>query len=269
MFKKIIMNVAVSTTAVLAGLGLNLAAAEDALPAQSVAFFNLSACPEGWTPFSRADGRLVASLMPGGGNGALVGDTPLSDLENRTHQHKLTASFTTTKKSYVLIGGCCNESLGNAGTYSFTGTTEPASSNLPYTQLLMCQKLELPPEGSESPPSGMLIYSGGFDCPPGYTNNQVLQGRFMIGLPKSGSPGVSFGGPPLKTGQQNTHKHTIDGTVSMPSHDIAGAGGCCADGYAGSDNVTASGATDDFIPGAELSEAVDLPYIELLQCEAN
>jgi len=246
------------TFALLALLALAPAAAvtaADGFPAGSVAFFNKKTCPEGWDTLEIADGRLVASLMPGGGNGAQVG-TALSDQEDRKHSHKFSSSIKPSEASYVLIGGCCNDSLAKHKTYDFNGTTDKVSSGLPYVQLLMCQKVA----GGETKdvPKGLLMYSSGFTCPKGFSQPLTLQGRFFIGLPDNGSPGISFGGPALSPSSSPIHSHEFSGSASLEHQGIAGASGCCASGYAKKGSYDYSGNTD--------SHSVDLPFVQFLNC---
>lgn len=231
--------------------------ADDAFPAGSVSFFATEDCPAGWAPLPQAEGRLVASLMPGGGNGAQIG-AALGDKEDRKHQHKFSSSIKTDNASYVLIGGCCNDDLAKDKTYEFNGQTDQASSGLPYVQLLMCQKQQAPAGNDTTIPKDLLMYSSGFSCPSGFSQPLTLQGRFFVGLPENGSPGISFGGAALSPAQSPIHSHSFSGSVSLKEQGIAGASGCCADGYAKSKSYDYNGTTN--------AHSVDLPYVQLLNC---
>ena len=60
-----------------------------AAPVGAVVFFNLTACPTGWTEFANAAGRTLVGRPTGGSVGGMVG-TALTNLENRTHTHGVT-----------------------------------------------------------------------------------------------------------------------------------------------------------------------------------
>jgi hypothetical protein len=67
------------------------AGADAIAPAGAVMFFDLAACPAGWTAFDAARGRSLVGLTDGGSLGAAVG-TALSDQENRAvgqHAHEV------------------------------------------------------------------------------------------------------------------------------------------------------------------------------------
>jgi hypothetical protein len=95
-------------------------------PAGAVMFFNLAACPAGWSEFAPAQGRTVVGTPVGGTTGGVVG-VPLANLENRPHTHSLTrakvdpSTFSNT----------------NAVISANTGAT---SAVTPFVQLLTCQK---------------------------------------------------------------------------------------------------------------------------------
>lgn len=233
--------------------------ADDAMPKSSVAFFNLKECPSGWQPFAQADGRLVASLMPGGNNGSIVGRA-LSDKENRTHNHTFSTTIKTDSTNYVLISGCCNKNTSESGKYPVSGTTDNASSGLPYVQLLACQKTDSA-VGTTPVDSHLLTYSSNQTCPEGYSQPKLTLGRFLIGLPTNGAAGISFGGDPLQPQVESQHSHPYSGTVKLKSTTVAGAKGCCAGGYAAAKTYSYNGIT--------AAQSVGLPYIQLLQCEKN
>jgi len=66
------------------------------IPTGAVVFFNLAACPSGWTEHTEARGRAIVGVPAGGSLNAMAVNTPLSDLENRSHGHQVFGrSFTT------------------------------------------------------------------------------------------------------------------------------------------------------------------------------
>jgi hypothetical protein len=124
-------------------------------PAGAVVFFNLAACPSGWSELVAARGRYMVGV-PAGGTLAGTGGTALADQENRSvgqhshgvtdpgHHHGLqpgTAGVTSGFDSFVLT----NTSSLSAAPIGFTAITindagSVPGTNAPYLQLLVCQK---------------------------------------------------------------------------------------------------------------------------------
>jgi len=72
--------------------GFNSSVAD--VPAGAVAFFDLAACPSGWSELVEARGRTIVGVQPGGTLGGTEG-SPLSDLAGRAHAHSFGGSFAT------------------------------------------------------------------------------------------------------------------------------------------------------------------------------
>lgn len=72
---------------------------EDNFPAGTVAFFDLPACPSGWTELTAARGRTLVGLPSGGTLGGTQG-TALSDLEARVHSHTFSTSVTSAANGH-------------------------------------------------------------------------------------------------------------------------------------------------------------------------
>jgi hypothetical protein len=131
-------------------------------PAGAVMFFNLAACPTGWTELTTARGRYIVGRPSAGTLGATVG-TALTDLENRpTGRH----SHPITDPGHTHLTSVLNGTTANATGFAFlratstgftldwtsdssttgitvnnsTGTSGVAGTNAPYLQLLTCQK---------------------------------------------------------------------------------------------------------------------------------
>jgi hypothetical protein len=132
----------------------------------AVGFFDVDACPAGWSEYVEARGRYIVALPPGGVRGAQVG-TPLSAQQNRVvgqHSH----GVTDPGHSHGINGSGASLRVPNA-VVSFNGrgpiTTLPpapnafttgimpastgisvqsaggtAGTNAPYVQLLACRK---------------------------------------------------------------------------------------------------------------------------------
>ncbi len=64
------------------------------VPSGAVVFFNLPACPSGWTEHTEARGRTIVGMPNGGSLNWAVG-TALFNLENRIHNHSFNAAVTT------------------------------------------------------------------------------------------------------------------------------------------------------------------------------
>jgi hypothetical protein len=130
-------------------------------PAGAVSFFNLPACPSGWTELTAARGRYIVGL-PVGGTLAGTAGTALTDLESRAvgqHTHGVTdpahshffgidqgatdassqvGEFQDTAEP-TIFSDVDQTSLASTGiTINNAGTV--AGTNSPYIQLLVCQK---------------------------------------------------------------------------------------------------------------------------------
>jgi hypothetical protein len=140
-----------------------LAGADAVAPGGAIAFFDLAACPAGWSPYAAAQGRYVVGTVPGGAPGATVG-TALGDQENRAtgqHAHGITdpGHAHAVAVDPILVGGNVTarrvqgtshltgtaQNIANAGLAATTGITvnpagDVAGTNAPYLQLLACRK---------------------------------------------------------------------------------------------------------------------------------
>lgn len=141
--------------------------ADAVAPGGAVMFFDLAACPAGWTAFDAARGRTLVGVNNGGTRGGTAG-TPLGDLEDRAvgqhvhgvtdpgHGHSLRGhngslrvpGSTISIAGRSLIDTTLPPSAGTASTGVVPGTTgvtvDPSGSvpgtNAPYVQLLACRK---------------------------------------------------------------------------------------------------------------------------------
>jgi hypothetical protein len=148
--------------------GARGAAGADAVaPAGAVMFFDLAACPAGWSAFENARGRYLVGLNAGGTAGATVG-TALGDQENRTvgqHDHAVSdpghghsirghaGSLRVPGTSVSFAGrSLVDSTFGPSLAANQTGvavapsgvTVDPSGSvpgtSAPYVQLLACRK---------------------------------------------------------------------------------------------------------------------------------
>jgi len=195
----------------------------------------------------------IGENPPGTTNGAA-----LKSGEDRTHTHKFTGAFAVSKYDIVAFDGP-NDGVGNAGNLPFVGTTEPASSGLPYVQLLVCKKTG--GRGPKALPAGMQVLFDAPKCPAGFYQNEEPQGRVVIGLPKGGAADQTFGASPMWGVGPRLHSHGIDATLETSPHGLLVASGCCRDGYARNGKYTLT------IPSEPA--AGGLPWVELLSCSKD
>lgn len=124
------------------------------VPRGMVSFFNLAACPTGWSELVAGRGRYVVGL-PAAGTLAGTSGTALTDLESRPvgqHNHGVTeVAHSHTLASGVTAGAGASamqasDNVGNLNASSVsTGLTVDnagavAGTNAPYIQLLICAK---------------------------------------------------------------------------------------------------------------------------------
>ena len=105
----------------------------------SLSFFAGESCPEGWSLSEAHQGRFLMALMDGGVAGTTVGD-PLTPGEDRAHTHDIDGQAVIPNHPIALATGCCYSQPGHEGSYAFATTSEPASTNMPYINLLGCTK---------------------------------------------------------------------------------------------------------------------------------
>jgi hypothetical protein len=156
--------------AILAGPLIGYQAQTAAPVAGLVAFFNLAACPTGWTEVTGARGRTVVGLPSGGTLSGTVG-TAMTNLSGRTistvtsHTHDVgSLSLVSTTHTHDFTSGAPaagtsfpgrhpttdNSALGTAATddthtHTLSGSTSSAGDatvevSTPYIQFLICRK---------------------------------------------------------------------------------------------------------------------------------
>jgi len=229
-------------------------ASGDPYPTGAVSFFKRASCPTGWAPFEPANGRTILPTIgetpPGTKNGE-----PLASGEDRKHAHKWSTAFAISKFDFIVFDGG-NDGVGAGGNVPFAGTTEPASSKLPYVQLLVCKKAA--GRGKKQLPTGMQIYFDAGKCPAGFHQTEETQGRVTVGLPKGAGADQSYGAAAMWGSGPRVHIHALTGTLETSPHGMAVVSGCCNGGFASNGKYTAS-ATTEPAPGG-------LPWVELVGC---
>lgn len=229
----------------------------DAMPPGAISYFRAPECPTGWSRYALANGRVVVPISGSGDVGQAKG-APLKSGEVRAHGHKLGGNISLRSVSFAGIAGEANHGVAVAGGAALGGSAAAGEGGLPYVQLRLCQKTSAAVPSKRPIPAGTLAF---FEqpCPEGWGRAGVTQGRFLVGLPIGGVAGLSFGGAPLMPGEVRGHSHDASGSVSLPSHGIALASGCCANGYGGQGDTR-------YTASAEAAEAGP-PYLQLLQCQ--
>ncbi len=230
----------------------------DSLPKHAVAFFQRKACPTGWQPLAKANGRTLVPTVDKDPIDVVAGD-PLMDGEERAHSHTIKTTFDLATVSYAGIAGEANHGLARGGSQALTGTTSAAPSGLPYVQLLVCSKQDEPSPQLRPVPKGSLVFFQLSECPQGFVQAGGSQGRFLIGTPELATPGQKFGGAPLRSGEKRGHRHSAVGNITTKSHGIALASGGGAAGYAKD--------TKHPYRVDTVEDASAFPYLQLLHCQ--
>jgi hypothetical protein len=123
--------------AVLAATATASGDSADGVPRGVVAFFDGGGCPPGWMPAADLPGRLVLAVTSDVYAGVKVG-TPLADREDRTHAHTFAGTVNLPSKNIAGAAGG-NHSAAAAGDLAWS-VEAPASSGLPFIQLVACEK---------------------------------------------------------------------------------------------------------------------------------
>jgi hypothetical protein len=252
----------------LAGVAANAAIAADSMPFLTEAYF-AGPCPEGWVYIDGAKGRFLVPSPLGAGSGSFAGEA-LDGTKAPSHSYsKMTGSIDLPSKNFILIGGCCNDNLGDSGNYPISGNTDRVTDNLPYIQYSACLKSAQP--DATAVPSGVLSFTALPNCAQGWTEETAVRGRYIIGLPDNGTAYFAFGGDPLAPSEVRTNSLPVVGNIQFNGHDIAGGSGCCASGYAASGSFAINGGKT--VPNQDSSHpydsAVQAPYYTATMCRKN
>ncbi len=234
-------------------------AAEDDFPPLSVAFFNRSTPPPGWSLCDAGfEGRFVLPL-PSNAVGLPQGGTPWNPQAWPTHVHGI--SGTIDLGDLPCRGAAGDSHLAETGSANVTGATDAnASPVVPYLTLLLCVKN---PNASSRArvefPFGLSVFFQGMEPPTGWTLAPGSAGRFLFALPaESNAPGAAFGGDPFSGAVEPvSHKHHNTTKVIVPVHlsDIPGG-----------DSYHLGGAGSHTLPPTELA-GIELPYAMLLHIQ--
>jgi hypothetical protein len=188
----------------------------DVFPEDTVAHFDVSSCPDGWSLHSAAQQRMLMAAP--GSSGVSVGSS-------NVHQHTVSAqaSLSTTSLAASAGGGV---SCAGTTSVSLAGIAEADNTlaGLPTLELLACHK-DMAPTVVATAPANTLAFQEGDSCPDGWERATTMEGRFLVGAPNGGVLGANFGGTALLSGQAAGHQHTLSGNGQVFTQAVASAGG--------------------------------------------
>ena len=112
----------------------------DTSPVGMVAFFSptTTGCPAGWVTPDTLRGRLILGVTDGNRVGGIT-RAAMSDRTPPTHFHTYSAKIKLNYKS-LQAGSGKNKDGARAKTYTFNPQTDSATPDLPFYQLVICQK---------------------------------------------------------------------------------------------------------------------------------
>lgn len=228
----------------------------DAFPAGAVSFFYRLACPFEWSEYADGAGRVIVGANEGLPSGTLMGK-PLSNGENRTHTHTLSADVMLAS-AQISAPEMGNNVLTAPMTYSFAGTTDAIAADVPYRQLLVCKKMENPRADVLPLPAKLHTYFDLDVCPSGWKSATSTAGRILIGLPGQAPADTPWGGAPMTSPAPRTHTHVFASTLVVPPNSVT-----AFDGFGGIFGKVGSYP----IEGETDPAAIDVPMVALLHCE--
>lgn len=240
----------------------------DSLPYATVGFFNPANtgnnCPTNWGTVPAHQGRFFLSLMPGGLAGYNTGESwsvsttsSPPTVQEPTHTHGFSSSISLGEKGFVAGWGSYTQ-LASPGTQTVTGTAAANTDPIvPVVTLLACQKNGL---GLGTVPLGLNIFFSAQQCPSGWGQTTGAPGRFLVGIPGTGTQGYTFGTPMQPNELQRPHAHWVAGsvTVSNQNTDLTTTWGNLHIGRSGTYGF---GSTSD-------PAMTSLPYVVLQSCTA-
>jgi hypothetical protein len=102
-------------------------------------FANATTCPSGWTQVAVTQGRFLVGLPDNATTGLTFGGSALGSLEQRGHGHTVPGSLVTGNHS-IALASSNGTGYTRTGTYPFNAASSSTPADLPYLQLLHCQK---------------------------------------------------------------------------------------------------------------------------------
>jgi hypothetical protein len=175
-----------------------------------VAFFDVpdarKQCPEGWTEFLPAKGRLILGTTDPAQVGRASG-TGIEDLTPPKHRHAFTAGVKLNPRPVIALSGPNQTLAGSNVEHTVSATTELSDGNVPYMQLLACeQKNGFPAE--QALPREMVAFFSTPSCPAEWAPYEKLNGRFAVPLP-SDAQSADFNAAVGTAGTAFNHVHKL------------------------------------------------------------
>jgi hypothetical protein len=217
------------------------------------------ACPAGWHVFEPARGRLLKATSAFDEVGVTVG-AALSESAPPTHAHTFSTQISIGATGIAGATGCCTGGPGAAGAYPLTGATAAATDGMPVVFEVLCE-VDAPAAAVDGHPypAGAITFFNRETCPPGFDNVPEADGRFLVGTPLGGNPGVVVGSA-LSSGASVVHAHALGASIDVAQKSLAAAGG-------GNKELAAKGLHSFSVLSAQTDAS--WPYIQLLLCRAQ
>jgi hypothetical protein len=268
------------TIGLLAALGLlepcpaHAQAATDTSPAHMVSFFPLTTCPSGWTEASYAQGRLLLGYTDTTKYtlAKQVGTPLANETAPGGHAHTFQTSVSIPHHGIAGSDGCCGAHGAHDGSHdvpeSPPGNTSTNDFNLPFTQLLACEKN--PPQAGSSTtddyPQNTIAFFNATACPTNWelakgssgSSEVNVNGYFVVPFYQSQSAIGTLVGNALANGQVLSHTHGYSASISLGEVKIEADSGSGTD-LGGKGTYTFSGTTS--------AQDYAVPYVQLLLCE--
>jgi hypothetical protein len=241
------------------------ALAASGVPNGIVSFFMSDSCPEGWRPSERAQGRLILATVEPSRVGKTYG-TPLGPQQMPEHVHDFKGQVTLSSEPLAAASGGGNPSSGPQGTHEATGVTAPTTSNLPFQQLIACEKAEDEKEVVDSMPYQAVSFFQTGSCPNGWALFREANGRFLVPWMQGGTLGAQVVSQAWLDGPSN-HTHSLESSVTLPSVSFIAAKHFITtnNSLARAGQYTLTGQSSE--ARAEGGGAwTPMPYVELLAC---
>lgn len=241
------------------------ALAASGAPNGIVSFFMADSCPEGWRPAEQATGRgILATVDP-----ARVGKTygaPLSPQRGPEHSHGFKAAVTLTPEPLAAASGGGNPSSGPQGRHEVTGTTGTSTGNLPFQQLVVCEKAEEEKTVQDSLPFQAVSFFKTQSCPDGWELFTEAKGRFLVPRMQGGTLGAQVVSQAWLDGPTQ-HSHAVETTVTLPTVSFIAAKHFMTTNrsLARAGQYTLGGNTSAVLKEGD-KDWTPVPYVELLAC---
>lgn len=180
----------------------------------------------------------------------------LKNGEDPQHSH-VTTGNTSVDSLHIAADSCCNKDGALHGTYPTTGLAESHTSDLPFTQLILCASIAS--NASYTVPYGTVSYYSPDvgSCPGNWTGYEPANGRALVPGYDAAGP-VPSDTPALTSLEDRVHNHTTYASFSTSQVSYAGIDGCC--------NNDPTRAATYSIHGAAEDGSSNVPYAQILTC---